>query len=104
MVIEVEESSGNVFRDLGLDEPELLLAKSTLIIKIHAMMVDHGWTERATAKLLGVTTRDVHEMIRGDLDRYSETELKRFVKTLRSFVNGSQNGKHTSKKTAKVAK
>ena len=97
---EFEESSGNIFRDLGLDDPELLLAKSTLIVNIHAVMDDHALTEKATAKLLGITTRDVHEVIRGDLDRYSEKELKSFVKTMRKFANGSQNGKRKTTKAS----
>ena len=102
--IEFEESSGNVFRDLGLDEPELLLAKSTLIIKIHAVMDDHGLTEKAAAKILGITTRDVHELIRGDLDRYSEKELKSFVRAMRTFAKESRNGKRKKTKTSKVGR
>jgi predicted XRE-type DNA-binding protein len=102
--IEVEESCGNVFRDLGLEDADLLLAKAKLIGAIRGMRDDHGLTDRSAAEAIGITGRDLKAIFRADFDRYSETELKRFVKALRRFVSGSQNGKRTTKKTAKVVK
>jgi predicted XRE-type DNA-binding protein len=102
--IEFEDSCGNVFRDLGLEDADLLLAKAKRISAIRALRDDHGLTDKIAAEAIGITARDIKAIFHADFDRYSETELKRFVKALRSFVNGSQNGKRTTKKTSKVAK
>src|ERR1700730_14273348 len=67
--IKVEESSGNVFRDLGLENPGLLFAKSTIIGDIHGLLSEHGLTDEAAAKLIGITADDLDKIIRGDLDR-----------------------------------
>lgn len=86
--IKVEESSGNVFRDLGLENPELLLAKSTIIVDIHSLLNEHGLTDEAAARLIGITADDLDRIIRGDLDRYSKRELQRFRRTLKACFNG----------------
>lgn len=86
--IKVEESSGNVFRDLGLENPDLLLAKSTIIVDIHSLLNEHGLTDEAAAKLIGISAHDLDQVIRGDLDRYSKRELQRFLRVLRACFNG----------------
>ena len=102
--IEFEDSCGNVFRDLGLEDADLLLAKAKRISAIRALRDDHGLTDKATAEVMGITSKDIKAIFHGDLDRYSKTELTHFLRTLRSFVNGSQNSKRTKKNPAKVAK
>ena len=80
---EVEESSGNVFADLELDDPEALLAKSKLVVRLHTAMENRKLTEAAAARRLQIARNDLAVMLRGDLDRFSEAELKRFVRILR---------------------
>ena len=72
---EVEESSGNVFADLGLPNPEELLAKSKLISKIHAAMEEDHLTDEVAARMIGVAPKHLDALLRGDLDRYSVEEL-----------------------------
>lgn len=50
--IEFTPSSGNVFRDLELENAEELLAKSSLAIKIRELIKKRGLTQVAAAKLL----------------------------------------------------
>jgi predicted XRE-type DNA-binding protein len=81
--IKVERSCGNVFRDLGLENPELLLAKSTLIVEIHRTMEELPLTDAAAAKVLGITPDDVDAVLRGDVeDRYSIRQLASMLHTL----------------------
>ena len=47
-------SSGNVFADLGLPNPEVTLAKAELAHRITVLIRDKGLTQVQTAKLLGV--------------------------------------------------
>src|SRR5579862_4458088 len=99
--ITVERSCGNVFRDLGLENPELLLVKSTLIVEIHRTMEERCLTEAAAANSLGVTPRKVDELLRGDVeDRYSIRQLASMLHVLNEYENGRTdwaNGAHTSK-------
>ena len=74
--IKVERSCGNVFRDLGLENPELLLVKATLISEIHSTIGELHQTDTAAAKVLGITPDDVEALLRGDVDdRYSIRQL-----------------------------
>jgi len=91
-----------VFRDIGLENPDLLLAKSTIIGDIHAFVNDHEMTFEDAAKRIGITTDDLDQIIRGDLDRYSKRELKRFLGELRNHANASKNGMSKTRKTSKI--
>ncbi len=73
--IEVEESSGNVFADLGLPNAAELPAKSNVIGDIHAAMEQDHLTDDVAAKWLGIEPDDLDAILRGDLDRYSIEEL-----------------------------
>jgi predicted XRE-type DNA-binding protein len=52
--IEHEESSGNVFADLGFENPEEDLAKSNLIAKISRIVRTKKLTQTKVAQILGV--------------------------------------------------
>jgi predicted XRE-type DNA-binding protein len=52
--LELTWSSGNVFADLGLDDPDLLLAKADLAIAITGIIRERGLTQAAAARALGV--------------------------------------------------
>src|ERR1019366_1892296 len=81
--IKVERSCGNVFRDLGLENPELLLVKSTLIVEIHRTMEEFRLTDLAVGNLLGIAANDVDALLRGDVeDRYSIMQLASMLHTL----------------------
>ncbi len=52
--IEFEIGSGNVFRDLGLKNPEERLAKAHLAAQIMFILEERKLTQTAAAKLLGI--------------------------------------------------
>jgi predicted XRE-type DNA-binding protein len=91
--IKVERSCGNVFRDLGLENPELLLVKSTLIVEIHRLMEERHLKDAAAAKVLGITRQDVGALLRGDVeDRYSIRRLASMIHIL-GHTGASGNGR-----------
>jgi predicted XRE-type DNA-binding protein len=47
-----EVGSGNVFADLGLDNPGERLAKARLAAEINAIIEERGWTQAEAAKRL----------------------------------------------------
>jgi predicted XRE-type DNA-binding protein len=72
-------SSGNVFADLGLSNPEEALAKAELAHKITVLIEDRGLTQVQTAKLLGIDQPKVSALIRGRLSGFSLERLMRFL-------------------------
>ena len=101
--IEWEESSGNVFADLGLPNAEELLARAKVIGKIHDIMVRDRLTDNAAAKVMGIAAADVDAILRGDVeDRFSKTDLRRFLSLLQKVANDSKNGKGKTHKAPKI--
>jgi predicted XRE-type DNA-binding protein len=72
-------SSGNVFADLGLPNPEEALAKAELAHKIAVLIRERGLTQVQAAKLLGVDQPKVSSLIRGRLSGFSLERLIRFL-------------------------
>ena len=50
-----EESSGNVFADLGFKDSEQELLKAKLTVQIYKLIKDKGLRQERAAKLLGTT-------------------------------------------------
>jgi predicted XRE-type DNA-binding protein len=72
-------SSGNVFADLGLPNPEEALAKAELAHKIALLIQNKGLTQVQTAKLLGVDQPKVSALLRGRLSGFSLELLMRLL-------------------------
>jgi predicted XRE-type DNA-binding protein len=72
-------SSGNVFADLGLPNPEEALAKAELANKIIVLIREKRLTLAQAAKVLGVDQPKVSALIRGNLTGFSIERLMRFL-------------------------
>jgi predicted XRE-type DNA-binding protein len=75
----VHDSSGNVFEDLGLPNPEERLAKAELARVVRAVIKERGLTQVQAAQILGVAQPDVSDLVRGRLSRFSMERLERFL-------------------------
>ncbi len=75
-------SCGNVFADLDLPDPELLLAKAKLSIKIERLIKERRLTQKQAAKLMGLTSPDVSGLLRGRLDGFTLDHLFRCLDAL----------------------
>ncbi len=80
--IEVTPSSGNVFADLGLRNPEERLAKAELAVRIAAAIKARKLTQLAAAEALGVDQPKISKLVRGDLYGFSTDQLFRFLTAL----------------------
>jgi len=80
-------SSGNVFRDLGRPEPELLLFKAQLADQVRVAIARRGWTQTQAADHLGVDQPRVSHLMRGHLAGFSTDALLAFLKRLDVVVN-----------------
>jgi predicted XRE-type DNA-binding protein len=73
MTMKIEQSSGNVFRDIGFGpkEAESLRLRAQLMVEVRRLIQARKLTQRAAAKLLGVTQPRVSDLIRGKIDLFS---------------------------------
>ena len=80
--IKVTPSCGNVFADLDLPDPELLLAKAKLSIKIERLIKERRLTQAKAAKLMGLTQPNVSDLLRGRMDGFTLDRLFRCLDAL----------------------
>ena len=73
MTMKIEQSSGNVFRDIGFGpkEAESLRLRAQLMVEVRRLIRARKLTQRAAAKLLGVTQPRISDLIRGKIDLFS---------------------------------
>jgi len=74
--------SGIVFRDLGLPNPDLLLAKATLIQHIRDLIEQRKLTQAKAAALLGLDQLKISALRSGRTDGYSIDRLFKFLNLL----------------------
>lgn len=80
--IEVNESSGNVFADLGLPDADQRLLKANIVAELQRLIAERGLTQVAAATVLGIHQPDLSLLLRGDFDDYS---AERLIKMLTVF-------------------
>lgn len=75
----IEDSSGNVFQDLGYFDAAERLAKAELARVVRRIVLERNWTQRRAAAALGIAAPDVSDLMRGKLARFSQERLERFL-------------------------
>lgn len=80
--IKIEPSSGNVFADLGLSNPEERLAKAKLAMRISNIIDARGLTQVEAAELLEINQPKISDLLRGRLKGFSTERLFRFLNLL----------------------
>lgn len=80
--ISITASSGNVFADLGIAEPEQALAKAQLAYAISKIVARKRLSQAQAAALLGIDQPKVSALVRGHLTGFSIERLFRFLQAL----------------------
>jgi predicted XRE-type DNA-binding protein len=80
--IEIEESSGNVFADLGVPYPEEYLVKAELAIQINKLIKKRKLNQTDAAKLLGLDQPKISALNRGRLAGFSVERLFKLLAIL----------------------
>lgn len=78
-IIAVEESSGNVFADIGLAHAEERLAKADLAVRIGAALRARGLTQARAARVLHIDQPKISRLLRGQLSGFSTERLMHFL-------------------------
>jgi predicted XRE-type DNA-binding protein len=77
-----EDSSGNVFADLGFRNAKQELLKAKLTIEIYRLLKKRGITQQEAAKLLGTTQAQVSTLMRCKPVSVSVGRLMEFLTVL----------------------
>ncbi|PLZ95996.1 XRE family transcriptional regulator [Fischerella thermalis CCMEE 5268] len=77
-----EESSSNVFADLGLNDAEELFTRGKIGIQVIRLLKQRNLKQREISKLLGIPQPEVSYLMRGEFQRFSEGKLLTFLKRL----------------------
>jgi predicted XRE-type DNA-binding protein len=80
--VRVEESSGNVFADLGFVNPEQELLKARLTLEIYRTIKRRGLTQAKAGEILGVKQPHVSNLMRGRSGSFSVGRLMEFLTAL----------------------
>ena len=77
-----EISSGNIFADLGLPNPEERLAKAELARQINGLIKQKNLTQSAAAELLDIDQPKISDLNKGKLAGFSLERLFKFLNIL----------------------
>ena len=81
-LIPVTASSGNVFADIGVPEPQEELAKAQLASRIREIVRSSRLTQVAAAGVMGIDQPKVSALLNGRLSSFSSERLMRLLTKL----------------------
>ncbi len=84
--LKITKSSGNVFADLGLPNPEECLAKAELAFQINKLVKKRHLKQKEAAKLLGIDQPKISALTRGRLSGFSVERLFKFLTILNQDI------------------
>ena len=82
-------SSGNVFKDLGLPEPEEKLAKAELAYKINYLIAAQGMTQKEASGFLGISRYKMTQLRNGRLNNFTIEHLNSLLEMLEHHIKRS---------------
>lgn len=80
--IEFENSSGNVFADLGLDDADELYTRAERGAQVVTLLKEDGYTQAEASKLLGIKQPEVSALMCAKFHRFSQERLIGFLNKL----------------------
>lgn|SRR3989338_5603837 len=98
------KSSGNVFKDIGVPDPERTLLRSKLMSYITDIIKERGLNQTQAAKLLKLSQSRVSNLMNGKLSVFSLEHLFRLLTALEQDVEikirpRSRSGKKRASRT-----
>src|SRR3954451_2220059 len=80
--VRADVSSGNVFADLGLPNPEQELLKARLTLRIYKIIKARGLTQAQAGEVLGIKQPHVSTLMRNRAGNFSVGRLIEFLTAL----------------------
>ena len=97
-----EVSSGNVFADIGIANPEEELTKADLVWKIDQVMKQRKLTQEKAAKIMGISQPKVSSLLHRKLAGFSVERLMHFLNQLGQDIDIIVRPKPRNRKNARV--
>ncbi len=79
MAEKIKRGSGNVFQDLGFDNPVEYQAKADLALQIIQIIEDRDLTQKEAATLIGAAQPDISKLKKGQLKGFTLDRLFSFL-------------------------
>ncbi|MEG3932670.1 MULTISPECIES: XRE family transcriptional regulator [unclassified Microcoleus] len=98
-----EESSGNVFADLGLADADELLARGKIGIQVLRLLKQRNLEQREMSELLGIPQPEVSHLMEGEFQRFSEGKLLLFLKRLDTEITLHLRPRNKGNQSAEIA-
>lgn len=92
-----EQSSGNVFADLGLEDAEELFTRGKIGIEVLRLLKQRNLKQREISDLLGISQPEVSHLMKGEFQRFSEGKLLIFLKRLDTEITLHLRSRHGGK-------
>jgi predicted XRE-type DNA-binding protein len=83
----IEQSSGNLYEDLGRKNAEKLQSKAILAKAIYRIIKQKNLSQPKAAKLLGITQPALSRLLQGNLKGFSTDRLLRILNQLGQDIN-----------------
>ncbi|WP_009631345.1 helix-turn-helix domain-containing protein [Synechocystis sp. PCC 7509] len=100
--IKMQSSSGNIFADMGLQNPEELLIKAELVRQISKIINTRKMTQTEAAQILEIDQPKVSALVNGKLSGFSTERLFAFLNALGNDVEIRVTTKSSSNSQAQT--
>ena len=80
--IEFEESAGNVFEDLGLEDADERFSRAKLGYCVYRILQGKNLKQREIASMLGIGQPEVSRLMNGHFNRFTTDKLLDFLSRL----------------------
>jgi predicted XRE-type DNA-binding protein len=97
-----EESSGNVFADLGLENASELFTRGKIGIQVLHLLSQRNLKQREISELLGISQPEVSHLMKGEFQRFSEGKLLIFLKRLDTEITLHIRPRHALDQSAET--
>jgi predicted XRE-type DNA-binding protein len=77
--VEVYESSGNLFADLGLPDADTHFLKAQIVAELYSLTRERKLTQARAGALMGVSQPEVSRLFKGNFREYSVDRLMAFL-------------------------
>lgn len=97
-----EQSSGNVFADLGLSNADELFTRGKIGIQVLRLLSQRNLKQREISELLGISQPEVSHLMKGEFQLFSEGKLLIFLKRLDTEITLHIRPRHELNKSAET--
>ena len=98
-----QESSGNVFTDLGLADADELFARGKIGIQVLRLLKQRNLERHEMSELLGIPQPEVSHLMNGEFQRLDEGKLLLFLKRLDTEITLHLRPRNGGNQSAEIA-